>query len=91
MIKLVNLESVCFLHHICRFYFCGGSQSLNEDRLCHILVPRARLTHGQKSMTRVAGYVNGLRPATADQNLASEREQNAKCVNVMFMRVLWVF
>jgi hypothetical protein len=25
----------------------------------------------------------------ADQNLASERKQNAKCANVMFMRVLW--
>jgi hypothetical protein len=29
--------------------------------------------------------------ATADQNLASELEQNAKCANVMFMRILWVF
>jgi hypothetical protein len=28
--------------------------------------------------------------ATTDQNIASEREQNAKCANVMFMRVLSV-
>jgi hypothetical protein len=27
---------------------------------CHILVPRARPTSGQQSMTRVAGYENGL-------------------------------
>ena len=47
--------------HTCRLYFCGGSQSLNGARLCHILVPRARLTHGQQSNARVAGYENGLR------------------------------
>jgi hypothetical protein len=29
--------------------------------------------------------------ATADQNLVSEREQHAKCANVMFMCVRWVF
>jgi hypothetical protein len=48
-------------NHTCRFYFCGGCQSLNGARLCQILVPRACLTHGQESMTRVAGYENGLR------------------------------
>ena len=56
-----------------------ANQSLNVARLCHILVPRVRLTHGQQSMPSVAGYENGLRAfaATADQHLASEREQNA--------------
>ena len=76
--------------HTCRFCFCGDSQSLNGARLCYILVPRACLTYDQQSMTRVAVYENGF-ASTAGQSLASEREQNAKCANVMFMRILWVF
>jgi hypothetical protein len=71
-------SELCWWHHTCRFYFCGGSQSSNGARLCNILVPIARLTRGQQSMTTVEGTRMGC-AATADQNLASEWWQNAKC------------
>jgi hypothetical protein len=51
-------EVNCSMNHTCRFYFCGGSQSSNGARLCHILVPRTRLIRGQQSMTWIE---NGLR------------------------------
>ena len=42
------------------FIFVEVNNLQMELRLCHILVPRARLTRSQQSMTRVEGYENGL-------------------------------